>query len=153
MRPEARERLVAEPTGATMTIGELSKRTGIPVKQLRRYEDLGFIYTVGRSTGNYRLFDESALWCVGVVKTWRALGLTLTEISDLVGAYLTQPEDNIGPRLAERLAAVRARSGGRIEELERLLARIDDFEAAHQAELRGQADLRWTDPRHRADPA
>jgi hypothetical protein len=35
----------------------------VPVKALREYEDLGLIYTVGRSAGNYRLFDEEALWC------------------------------------------------------------------------------------------
>jgi hypothetical protein len=50
-----------------MTIGTLSRRTGIPVKALRAYEDMGLLYTVGRSPGNYRLFGEEALWCVGVV--------------------------------------------------------------------------------------
>ena len=34
-----------------MTIGTLSRRTGIPVKALRTYEDMGLIYTVGRSAG------------------------------------------------------------------------------------------------------
>jgi DNA-binding transcriptional MerR regulator len=32
-----------------MTIGTLSRRTGVPVKTLRTYEDLGLIYTAGRS--------------------------------------------------------------------------------------------------------
>ena len=63
-----------------MTIGSLSRRTGVPVKTLRTYEDMGLIYTVGRSPGNYRLFGEDALWCVGVVTGLRGLGLTLDEI-------------------------------------------------------------------------
>lgn len=130
-----------------MTIGELSKRTGVPVKRLRRYEDLGFIYTVGRSAGNYRLFDEAALWCVGVVETWRSLGLTLTEISDLVESYLARPETNIGPDLAERLEAVRERTQERIDELQYLLQRLDAFEEEHRAELHGESDFRATDPR------
>jgi MerR family copper efflux transcriptional regulator len=54
-----------------MTIGALSRRTGVPVKALREYEDLGLIYTVGRSAGNYRLFSEEALWCLGVIGTLR----------------------------------------------------------------------------------
>lgn len=46
-----------------MTIGGLSRQTGVPVKTLREYEDLGLIYTVGRSAGNYRLFDaEASAW-------------------------------------------------------------------------------------------
>jgi DNA-binding transcriptional MerR regulator len=63
-----------------MTIGTLSRRTGVPVKALRAYEDMGLIYTVGRSPGNYRLFGDEALWCVGVVGALRDLGLTLEEI-------------------------------------------------------------------------
>lgn len=135
------------PIGRTMTIGELSERTGVSVKQLRRYEDLGYIYTVGRSPANYRLFDESALWCVRVISGWRALGLTLAEISELVETYLGDPETNIGPLLAQRLRRVRARTEGRVEELQRLLERLDDFEAEYRAELSGTADLRDTDPR------
>lgn len=145
------DRLVAEPVGKTMTIGELSRRTGVPVKQLRHYEDLGFLYTVGRTAGNYRLFDETALWCVGAVTTWRFLGLTLAEIGELTELYVTRPDDKIGPVLARQLQTVRDRTHARIEELQELLARVDAFEAEYRAELTGTADFRDTDPRSGAD--
>ncbi len=67
-----------------MTIGELSRRTGVSVKILRRYDSQGLLYSAGRSAANYRLFDESALWCVEVVTGLRNLGLTVAEIRDLV---------------------------------------------------------------------
>ena len=63
-----------------MTIGTLSRRTGVSVKALRAYQDMGLIYTMGRSAGNCRLFGDDALWCVGVVGGLRSLGLTLEEI-------------------------------------------------------------------------
>src|SRR5215472_43187 len=63
-----------------MTIGQLSRRSGVPIKVLRKYEDLGFLYTLGRSESNYRLFGEDALWCVQVVQGLRSLGLTLKEL-------------------------------------------------------------------------
>lgn len=138
---------MAPPAGETMTIGVLSRRSGVPVKRLRRYEDLGFIYTVGRSGGNYRLFDEAALWCVEVVETWRSLGLTLAEISDLVGVYLDSPEKNFGPRLADRLRGARDRTNARIDELRGLLRRIDAYEAEHRPLLDGKARFREFDPR------
>src|SRR5260370_5944265 len=47
-----------------MTIGQLSRRTGVPIKDLRDYEDLGFLYNLGRSESNYRLFGEEQLWWV-----------------------------------------------------------------------------------------
>lgn len=130
-----------------MTIGALSKRTGVPVKQLRRYEDLGFLYTVGRTAGNYRLFDETALWCVEAVTTLRSLGLTLTEIAGLIEAYLTRPDGNVGPLLAERLAAVRERTQARIGELQQLRERIDGFEATQRDMLAGRKSFGSSDPR------
>jgi DNA-binding transcriptional MerR regulator len=50
-----------------MTIGTLSRWTAAPVKALRAGEDMGLIYPVDHSPGNYRLFGEDALWCVQVV--------------------------------------------------------------------------------------
>src|SRR5260370_5691198 len=110
---------------AVMTIGALSRRTGVPVKALREYEDLGLIYTVGRSPGNYRLFDDEALWCVRVLGTLRGLGLTVAEIRGLAATYLRRSDQPSGPRLAEVLRAVRARTASRTAGLRELLRRID----------------------------
>ncbi len=129
-----------------MTIGALSRRTGVPVKALREYEDLGLIYTVGRSAGNYRLFDDEALWCVGVIATLRGLGLTLAEIGDLAASYLQRTDEPIGPRLAELLDAVRARTEDRIAELREVLLRIDDYQSQFADQLAGRADFRALDP-------
>jgi MerR family transcriptional regulator, copper efflux regulator len=130
-----------------MTIGTLSRRTGVPVKALREYEDLGLIYTVGRSAGNYRLFDDEALWCVGVITTLRGLGMTLAEIEDLAASYLQRSDEPIGPRLAGVLRAVRARAEHRIAELREVLRRIDDYQAQFADQLAGRADFRALDPR------
>lgn len=130
-----------------MTIGDLSRRTGVSVKILRTYEDMGLIYTVGRSAGNYRLFDQEALWCVGVVSGLRSLGLTLAEIQELAAVYLGQAGEPIGPRLAGLLGAVRGRTADRIAELEKLVERVNAFEAEHTDEFAGLADFRAQDPR------
>ena len=55
-----------------MTIGQLSKLSGVPIKVLRTYEDLGFLCTRGRSESNYRLFGEEALRCVQTVQSLRS---------------------------------------------------------------------------------
>jgi DNA-binding transcriptional MerR regulator len=68
-----------------MTVGELSRRSGLSNRSIREYERLGLIYSAGRSEGNYRLFDEIALWCAVAVERLRALGLTLAEIQELAG--------------------------------------------------------------------
>jgi len=132
-----------------MTIGELARRSGSSVKSLRRYEGMGLIYTVGRSSAGYRLFDEDALWCVGVIGNLRSLGLTVAEIRELAGIYLNRPDQPSGPHLAERLRRVRARLDARIAALQEMRQRLDDFEASHRGELghHGRADFRDGDPR------
>ena len=142
----------ADGHGRPMTIGELSRRTGVAVKALRQYEDLRLIYTVGRSQGNYRLFDDEALWCVRVISTLRDLGLTVAEICDLGASYQATSSASIGPALATALAAVRARTEARIDELQARLERITEYEATYAAELSGESDFRATDPHFGTDP-
>jgi MerR family copper efflux transcriptional regulator len=88
------------PERRLMTIGELAGRTGLTIRAIRRYEELGLVYSAGRSEGNYRLYDESALWCADVIARLRSLGLTVREIEQLARVYLSRPEEPIGPHVA-----------------------------------------------------
>ncbi|WP_129664188.1 MerR family transcriptional regulator [Phytoactinopolyspora endophytica] len=132
-----------------MTVGELSRKTGVSVKTLRQYTDWGLIYTIGRSTANYRLFDNDALWCVQWIGMLRGLGLTVAEIRELAETFPERNGGPIGPRLAERLRVSRARIHTRMAELQRALARIDEFEAVHRSELEGESSSWADDPRVR----
>jgi MerR family transcriptional regulator, copper efflux regulator len=118
-----------------MTIGQLSRRTGVPIKALREYDRRGFVYTLGRSTGNYRLFAEEALWCVRVIQGLRALGLTLKEIQTLLTRYCERPEEPIGALLEGHLAQALARVEARIATLQALRQRILEFQAVGASEL------------------
>jgi MerR family copper efflux transcriptional regulator len=113
-----------------MTIGQLSQRSGVPIKVLRHYEDLGFLYTMGRSESNYRLFGKEAVWCVQVIQGLRSLGLTLKEIQALVTCYLDQPGEPSGVLLEAQLAQALARAEARIAALQALRQRILEFQAA-----------------------
>jgi MerR family copper efflux transcriptional regulator len=114
----------------TMTIGQLSRRTNVPIKVLRTYEDLGFLYTWGRSEGNYRLFGEETLWCVQVIQGLRSLGLTLKEIQ----ALLTRSCKHAGSPISALLEAPLAQALVRVEErlmtLQALRQHILEFQAA-----------------------
>ncbi|MCI0689281.1 MAG: MerR family DNA-binding transcriptional regulator [Sporichthyaceae bacterium] len=41
-----------------MTVGELSHRTGVPIKTLRADTDTGLVYPAGGSPANYRLYES-----------------------------------------------------------------------------------------------
>jgi MerR family copper efflux transcriptional regulator len=134
-----------------MTVGELSRRTGLSIKAIRQYEALGLIYSAGRSEGGYRLFDESALWCAHVISTLRSLGVTIKEIDRLASAYLSRPDEPVGPRVAALLDRAERRIGDRIAELEAVRGRIRDYRTRHAAALAGRpgAQLFGPDPRRR----
>lgn len=129
-----------------MTIGRLASRTGVSIRALRRYTDLGLVYTVGRSPANYRLYDESAVWCVQVIGNLRRLGLTISEIRRLAAVYLEEPEEPIGPHLDVLLGDVEGRLDGRIGELQAIRGRLHEFRRQQEDELAGHRDLAESDP-------
>lgn len=120
-----------------LTVGDLSRRTGIPIKAVREYTDHGLVDTRGRNSAGYRTYTSTALWCLQLITTLRALGLTIAEIRGLTRAHPRPP----GLRLAELLAASRQRSTERIAALQATLARIDTYERDHHAELTGLKPL------------
>jgi MerR family copper efflux transcriptional regulator len=120
-----------------MTVGELARRTGLSAKAIRQFESRGLIYSAGRSEANYRLFDETALWCVQVVGNLRALGLTLKEIEELAVVYQDRPEEAAGPRLGALLERAQRRVEERLTELEALRRRIVDYRTRNAAALSG----------------
>lgn len=98
------------------------------------------IYTAGRSPANYRLFDESALWCAQVIRNLRSLGLTIKEIEQLAGVYLDRAGEPIGPRLAGLLERAERRIDARVRELEEVRERIRAFRAERLDVLAGAAE-------------
>jgi MerR family copper efflux transcriptional regulator len=123
-----------------MTVGELAHRTGTSAKAIREFEGLGLIYSAGRSEANYRLFDESAIWCVQVIGNLRALGLTIKQIQQLAAVYLDRPDEPIGPRLADLLDQTEQRIEQRREQLDVIQRRIRDFRSANKEALDGRSD-------------
>jgi DNA-binding transcriptional MerR regulator len=70
-----------------MKIGTLADRSGLPVKTLRYYEDLGLLPAVGRSEGGYRLFAEESLRRLEFIRRLKSLGLTLDDIAECLAVH------------------------------------------------------------------
>ncbi|MGW4485922.1 helix-turn-helix domain-containing protein [Amycolatopsis sp. NPDC004368] len=66
---------------AVFTIGELSRRTGLPVKTIRFYSDEGLLPPTERTDAGYRLYDAHALARLELVRTLRELGLGLADVA------------------------------------------------------------------------
>ncbi len=68
----------------SLTIGELSRRTGVPVKTLRFWSDEGLLPPATRSTSGYRLYAEDATIRLDLVRTLREAGLGLEAIKKVL---------------------------------------------------------------------
>ncbi|MFC6084987.1 MerR family transcriptional regulator [Sphaerisporangium aureirubrum] len=84
------------------SIGDLARRTGLPVKVIRFYSDRGIVPPTTRTPAGYRLYDRAAAARLDLVRTLRALGLGLPAIRGVVNQELTLPE--VAATHAEALA-------------------------------------------------
>lgn len=63
-----------------LTIGEVARRTGVPVKTLRFYSDEGLLPPADRTASGYRLYGEDDLARLARIRTLRDVGLDLATI-------------------------------------------------------------------------
>jgi MerR family redox-sensitive transcriptional activator SoxR len=108
---------------ATLTIGQLSQRSGVATSALRYYEDLGLIGSE-RSAGNQRRYPQHVLRRVAFIRSAQRVGLTLDEVAE---ALATLPAGRT-PTKADwsRLSrSWRPRIDAQIERLERLRDKLD----------------------------
>jgi MerR family redox-sensitive transcriptional activator SoxR len=107
-----------------LTIGEVSKRSGVASSALRFYEDRGLIASERAGSG-HRRYDRSVLRRIAFVVFAQRLGLTLSEI----GTELDKLPPGRVPRRRDWSRLSRgwsARIDERIAELERLKAGLTE---------------------------
>jgi DNA-binding transcriptional MerR regulator len=66
------------------SIGELSRRSGVPVKTLRFYSDEGLLPPRGRTASGYRLYADEDLVRLDLIRALREAGLGLDRIREVV---------------------------------------------------------------------
>lgn len=67
-----------------MTIGELSRRTGVTIRALRHYDRIGLLRPAAVSSAGYRLYDESAIARLHMILLYRELQFPLTQIRSIL---------------------------------------------------------------------
>ena len=70
-----------------MNIGEVSKASGVSVKMIRHYEEIGLLPAAARTQSGYRVYRPDDVHTLRFVRNARDLGFPLTEIADLLGLW------------------------------------------------------------------
>lgn len=68
----------------SLRIGEVARRTGLPVKTIRYYCDEGLLQPRARSAGGYRLFDEENLAELTIIRALRAMDVSIPELAKIL---------------------------------------------------------------------
>ncbi len=66
-----------------MNIGEVSRVSGLPIKTIRYYEDMGLITPLRQANG-YRVFDEGSLEKLRFLRRARKLGFSVKDCARLL---------------------------------------------------------------------
>jgi len=69
-----------------MNIGDVARRSGLPAKTIRYYEEIGLI-APGRGTNGYRRFAESDLHKLAFLGRARSLGFSIEDCRGLMTLY------------------------------------------------------------------
>lgn len=114
------------------TIGEISELTGVTVRALHHYDEVGLLRPTGRSEAGYRLYSGADLERLREILAWRGLGFGLEEIKTV----LDEPDEGRATMLRERKTVVDGEQDRLATVAAGLDAAIADAEYGHEARER-----------------
>lgn len=135
-------------------VSEVAKLSGVTVRTLHHYDELGLVPAQKRSFAGYRLYDDDGLERLQSVLFYRELGFSLSDIADLVAApgfsrrlalidqhaMLGMKRDHLDRMLKSVEAALIADEQGVTMSKEDLLSPFGDFDLSQYAQ---EAEERW----------
>ncbi|MCM8555514.1 MerR family transcriptional regulator [Streptomyces sp. STCH 565 A] len=120
--------------GKHMQIGEVAARTELSLRTIRHYEETGLVIPSARSQGGFRLYTESDVQRLMVIRRMKPLGFTLEQMRDLLDATdRLDSGDTVDVReheaLLERVRTYQHAAAEQVEKLRVQLTRAEDFAA------------------------
>lgn len=119
----------------TVGIGQLAKRTGVPIDTVRHYERIGLLQPVARLASGYRRYGDGQLKRLRFIRRAKALGFTLREVEELLTLSAGRNVQSIRKAASARLADIERR----IEELTRIRESLRQLVAACPGHGRAEA--------------
>lgn len=110
-----------------MHIGAVAERTGLSLRTLRHYDEIGLVSPSERSGGGFRLYTEADVERILLIRRMKPLDYSLAQMREL----LEVTEAMAGPGSPEvaraRLREIAREAAERRERLERKVAMADEF--------------------------
>jgi DNA-binding transcriptional MerR regulator len=140
-RPRTKETRITM-TGAApehMQIGEVAARTELSLRTIRHYEETGLVTPSARSQGGFRLYTETDVSRLMVIRRMKPLGFTLDQMRDLLQVVdrldAGDADDAQRDVLLDRVRHYEQAAAEQIDKLRTQLARAEDFAATLREHL------------------
>nr|WP_183658497.1 MerR family transcriptional regulator [Prauserella isguenensis] len=118
-----------------MQIGEVAERTGLSLRTIRYYEEVGLVVPSARSQGGFRLYNEPDVDRLLLIMRMKPLGFQLDEMRELLAILDAAPGEQV-PDGEGRLREFAAIAEQRCAELRARLSNAEEFAGM----LRGRLD-------------
>jgi MerR family transcriptional regulator, thiopeptide resistance regulator len=105
-------------------IGELARRTGLTVRTLHHYDEIGLLSPAQRSDGGHRVYDEADVQRLYRIVSLRSLGFPLDAIAQALDSQAFDPKAAVDDHL-RRLEAQIAQEQQLLDKLRTLRQRLD----------------------------
>ena len=77
------------------TVSELARLSGVTVRALHHYDDIGLLVPTERSDAGYRLYDDAAVERLAQIVAFRGAGVPLPEIETILSATGDRRADHL----------------------------------------------------------
>ena len=126
----------------SMTIGELTGRTGIATRTLRYYDSLNLLTPATRSVGNYRLYGDNAVREAAIIRTLKQVNVPLNTIRTFLNVQKSLDAQQRGQAVSEILDDTLKKTRQYIAQLTHL---VSDLESALAISHECATCPRWCD--------
>lgn len=120
--------MAVKSSSTTMHIGELAERTGLSLRTIRHYDEVGLLPATARTDGGFRVYSDDDFDRLMVIKQMKPLGFSLEEMADILtilgGAQGRQESPQSNP---EKLSEYLEKAIHQRAKMARNLAQADEF--------------------------
>jgi DNA-binding transcriptional MerR regulator len=110
-----------------MHIGELAEATGLSLRTIRHYDDVGLLPATTRTEGGFRVYAQSDLERLLVIRSMKPLGFSLEEMAELLEVVDALADGGEHPRERDLLEDYIRRANEKRDKLALNLERANDF--------------------------
>lgn len=116
------------PTDRTYQIGEVAELTGLSLRTIRHYEEVGVVLPSGRTAGGFRLYTAADIDRLMVAKHLKPLKFSLDDTREIIEALDTVREGE-GELASEARSRLRHFATGAAERCHKLRTQLEAAEA------------------------